>query len=35
VLRAGARHGLSCPTIERLVLMISDRAGVPAPHVAP
>jgi 2-dehydropantoate 2-reductase len=31
VLRAGARHGISCPTIERLVAMIAVRAGVPAP----
>lgn len=34
VLRAAARHGLSCPTIERLVRMIAARAGVPAPGVA-
>ena len=27
VLRAGARHGISCPTIERLVAMILARAG--------
>lgn len=31
VLRAGARHGVECPTIERLVAMISARAGVPLP----
>jgi 2-dehydropantoate 2-reductase len=31
ILRAAARHGLACPTIERLVLMIAARAGVPAP----
>jgi 2-dehydropantoate 2-reductase len=31
VLRAAARHGLPCPTIERLVVMIAARAGVPAP----
>jgi 2-dehydropantoate 2-reductase len=31
VLRAGARHGIACPTIERLVAMIAVRAGVPAP----
>ncbi len=31
ILRAGARHDLACPTIERLVLMIAARAGVPAP----
>jgi 2-dehydropantoate 2-reductase len=33
VLRAAARHGLACPTIERLVAMIAERAGVPAPLV--
>ena len=27
-LRAGARHGVACPTIERLVGMIALRAGV-------
>jgi len=31
VLRAAARHGLDCPTIERLVVMIAERAGIPAP----
>jgi 2-dehydropantoate 2-reductase len=31
VLRAGARHGIACPTIERLVAMIAVRAGVPGP----
>jgi 2-dehydropantoate 2-reductase len=31
ILRAGARHGLGCPTIERLVVTIAARAGVPAP----
>ncbi len=31
VLRAAARHGLPCPTIERLVETIAKRAGVPAP----
>ena len=31
VLRAAARHGVPCPTIERLVEMIAARAGVPAP----
>jgi 2-dehydropantoate 2-reductase len=31
VLRAGARHGVECPTIERLVQMIAKRVGVPAP----
>jgi len=34
VLRAAARHGLSCPTIERLAGMIAARAGIPAPVVA-
>jgi 2-dehydropantoate 2-reductase len=27
VLRAAARHGLACPTIERLVAVIAERAG--------
>jgi 2-dehydropantoate 2-reductase len=27
VLRAGARHGIDCPTIEKLVAMIAARAG--------
>ena len=31
VLRAAARHGLACPTIERLVTIIAERAGVPLP----
>jgi 2-dehydropantoate 2-reductase len=30
VLRAGARHGLPCPTIARLAAIIAARAGVPA-----
>ncbi len=34
VLRAAARHGLACPTIEGLVARIVVRAGVPAPVVA-
>ena len=34
VLRAAARHDLSCPTIERLVAMIAARAGIPVPVVA-
>jgi 2-dehydropantoate 2-reductase len=34
ILRAAARHGLACPTIERLVLTIAARAGAPAPVVA-
>jgi 2-dehydropantoate 2-reductase len=33
VLRAAARHGLQCPTIERLVAVIADRAGIPAPVI--
>jgi 2-dehydropantoate 2-reductase len=31
VLRAAARHGVQCPTIERLVGMIAKRVGLPAP----
>jgi 2-dehydropantoate 2-reductase len=34
VLRAAARHDLSCPTIERLVAMIAARAGIPAPALS-
>ena len=34
VLRAAARHGIPCPTIERLVALIAERAGVPVPTVA-
>jgi 2-dehydropantoate 2-reductase len=33
VLRAAARHGIECPTIERLVGLIAARAGIPAPVV--
>jgi 2-dehydropantoate 2-reductase len=33
VLRAAARHDLRCPTIERLVAMIAERAVVPLPVV--
>ncbi len=33
VLRAGARHRIACPTIERLAGTIAARAGVPAPTV--
>ncbi|HEY2140868.1 MAG TPA: 2-dehydropantoate 2-reductase [Solirubrobacteraceae bacterium] len=33
VLRAAARHGLECPTIERLVASIAVRAGIPVPVV--
>lgn len=32
VLRAADRHGLACPTLERMVLRISERAGVDAPR---
>jgi 2-dehydropantoate 2-reductase len=31
VLRAGARHGIECPTIARLSVQIAERAGVPPP----
>ncbi|HEV7176911.1 MAG TPA: ketopantoate reductase family protein [Solirubrobacteraceae bacterium] len=31
VLRAGRRHGVQCPTIERLSLEIAARAGIPPP----
>jgi 2-dehydropantoate 2-reductase len=34
VLRAAARHGLRCPTIERLVAMIAERARTALPAVA-
>jgi 2-dehydropantoate 2-reductase len=34
VLRAAARHGLRCPTVERLSIQIAARAGVPAPGVS-
>jgi 2-dehydropantoate 2-reductase len=33
VLRAAARHNIPCPTIERLVAMIAQRAGIPAPEI--
>jgi len=33
VMRAAARHGLSCPTITKLVALIAARAGVQAPAV--
>jgi 2-dehydropantoate 2-reductase len=35
VLRAAARHGLACPTVERLVAMIAARAGTAAPAATP
>jgi 2-dehydropantoate 2-reductase len=31
VLRAGRRHGVQCPTIERLSVEIAARAGIPPP----
>jgi hypothetical protein len=31
VLRAGARHGIACPTIAALAARIDERAGVPVP----
>jgi len=31
VLRAGRRHGIECPTIERLSAQIAARAGIPPP----
>jgi 2-dehydropantoate 2-reductase len=34
ILRAGARHDLECPTIERLVAMITERAGLPTPVIS-
>ncbi|MCW2954573.1 MAG: 2-dehydropantoate 2-reductase [Conexibacter sp.] len=33
VLRAGARHGLSSPTIEALAARVARRAGIPAPRL--
>jgi 2-dehydropantoate 2-reductase len=32
VLRAGVRHGLSCPTIASLAAIVAARAGLPAPR---
>src|SRR3989442_3406484 len=34
VLRAAARHGLRCPTIERLAARVAERAGMGAPAAA-
>ncbi len=34
VLRAAARHGIECPTIERLVATIAARAGIASPSVS-
>jgi 2-dehydropantoate 2-reductase len=31
VIRAGARHGIACPTVARLAGVIAARAGIPAP----
>jgi 2-dehydropantoate 2-reductase len=33
VLRAGGRHGLQCPTLERLSRCIAERAGIAPPRV--
>lgn len=35
VLRAGRRHGIECPTIERLSVQIAERAGLAAPLAHP
>jgi 2-dehydropantoate 2-reductase len=35
VLRAAARHGVPCPTIERLAARVAERAGAPVPAAAP
>ncbi|MFL5782587.1 MAG: ketopantoate reductase family protein [Thermoleophilaceae bacterium] len=35
VLRAAARHGLACPTIERLAARVAERAGTRLPAAAP
>jgi 2-dehydropantoate 2-reductase len=34
VLRTAARHGIECPTIERLVRVIAARAGIASPSVS-
>lgn len=34
VLRAGARHGLRCPTVAWLAARVAQRAGIPAPAAA-
>ncbi len=31
VLRAGARHGIACPTVERLAAMVAERASLAPP----
>jgi 2-dehydropantoate 2-reductase len=33
VLRAGARHGLRCPTVSWLARRVAERAGIPAPGI--
>jgi len=33
VLRAGARHGIACPTVARLAAVVAERAGIAAPAV--
>jgi 2-dehydropantoate 2-reductase len=33
VLRAGARHGIECPTIARLAARVADRAGIAPPGI--
>jgi 2-dehydropantoate 2-reductase len=35
VLRAAARHGIACPTVERLASRVAARAGTPLPAGAP
>lgn len=35
VLRAGARHGIRCPSVEWLAQRVAERAGIPAPRVTP
>jgi 2-dehydropantoate 2-reductase len=35
VLRAAARHGVPCPTIERLAASVAERAGAAVPAAAP
>jgi 2-dehydropantoate 2-reductase len=34
VLRAGARHGLRCPTVQWLTERVAARAGIPAPRLS-
>jgi 2-dehydropantoate 2-reductase len=34
VLRAGARHGLACPTVARLAVAVAERAGIDPPLAA-